>query len=222
MKITLRVMLLSILGVLAILLTHANAEIKDSNRAKKGEWYLLVNWADSGTIEFQGQGGSEVSLNSDLGRGLGFGYNLNEHVNLAVEFNWNSASYNVRSVDGNGNPVKYSGMLYTDKIFFNGTYNIASKALTPFVTGGFGWTFIDTNIPSGDTSCWWDPWWGYVCYNSTYTDTSFSYKVGAGVRWDVTRSFFLKGGINNTWIDIDRASGTPSFFIWRFDLGFLF
>ena len=220
MKITLRVTLISILAVLAILLTHANAEIKDSNRGKKGEWYLLVNWADSGTIEFHG--GSEVSLNADLGRGVGFAYNLNEQVNLAVEFSWNSASYDVSSVDGNGDPVNFSGVLYTDKIFFDVTYNILPKALTPFVTGGFGWTFIDTNIPTGVPICWWDPWWGYVCTQSTYTDTSFSYNIGAGIRWDVTKSFFLKGSVNNTSIDIDRASGTPSFFNSRFDFGFMF
>ena len=36
---------------------------------------------------------------------------------------------------------------------------------TPYVTGGIGYAFIDTNIPDSppQTACWWDPWWGYVC-----------------------------------------------------------
>jgi hypothetical protein len=151
MKITLRAIPISVLIFLALLLTHANAEIKNSDRAKRRETYFLANWTDSKTIKFQGD--SEISLNSDLGWGFGFAYNLNEHVNLAAEFGWNSAHYDVSSVDVNGEPVKFSGNLYTSKIFFNGTYNILKRALTPFVTGGFGWTFIDSNIPSGDTIC---------------------------------------------------------------------
>jgi prepilin-type N-terminal cleavage/methylation domain-containing protein len=60
---------------------------------------------------------------------------------------------------------------------------LAVMALLLFV-GGLGWTWVDTNIPSGlpETFCWYYPWWGSYCATGTPTHdtTKFSYNLGGG------------------------------------------
>jgi opacity protein-like surface antigen len=223
-QITLRSVVAVILLVLAGLATQVSTASADRRPNRKGRWefYLLTNWVDSQTIEFTGR--SSIDVSDDHGWGFGFGYNVNEHFELAGEFSWISANYRVNTLDQNNQPARTSGRLDAGTTNFNGTYNILKGPITPYVTGGLGWTFIDSNIPSGPpgATCWWDPWWGYVCsgYQPTHTESSFSYNVGAGLRWDVTESFFLKGGVSNLWIDMKNAS--PSFLKWQLTFGLMF
>ena len=41
-----------------------------------------------------------------------------------------------------------------------------------------------------------------------------------GVRFDVSPRFSLQPSYNKMWIDIDKASGTPDFDVWRLDFIF--
>jgi len=45
------------------------------------------------------------------------------------------------------------------------TYNILARPLTPYGTGGLGWSWVDNNIATEPPTvgCWWVPWYGYVC-----------------------------------------------------------
>lgn len=215
-----------VLLISCMFVAPAGAEIviADSSRAGRWEMFLLTNWTDANKIDFKG--GSELDLNKDFGWGFGFTYNLNEHIALGTQISWNSTNYDVNTFSDTGDPVNMSGRLDSDRLHFTATYYFFDKEITPFVTGGFGMTYVDSNIQSGptDTVCWWDPWWGYVCntYRPTYNDTSFSYSLGAGLRMDVTKAFFLSASINNTWIELKKASGTPDLLNSRFRMGFVF
>jgi opacity protein-like surface antigen len=109
-------------------------------------------------------------------------------------------------------------------VSLNGAYYFMSGNFTPFVSGGIGYAFIDTNIPEGPpvNTCWVDPWGGYVCnsYVPTKTESDFSYNAGLGVRFDVNRQFGLQAGYYKSWIDFSNASDTPDFDIWRMDFIF--
>jgi len=93
---------------------------------------------------------------------------------------------------------------------FNVTYNFLDGAITPFVIGGIGWTKMDSNIADGlpEVGCWWDPWWGYVCYEDwdTYSKTEFTYNLGLGVRWDINDSLFSRAAYSREFIDTDAGS----------------
>ena len=108
----------------------------------------------------------------------------------------------------------------------NFTYNFIPKTITPYVSGGIGWNWVDTNIPTGPPEgfCWWDPWYGQVCsvYQDTAYKSGFAYGIGAGVRFDPKESFFLRLGLNNMWQDFGSYSNTPDFLSYRFDLGWKF
>jgi opacity protein-like surface antigen len=92
------------------------------------------------------------------------------------------------------------------------------------VSAGVGIAYVDTNIPTGvgQTYCYWDPWWGYVCggYAPTKTENDVSYNAGVGVRYDVNRQFGLQASYNKMWIDFSRASGVPDFDSWRLEFIF--
>ncbi len=226
MKFLFSVITVVILLISCMFITPAGAEIfiEDSSRKGRFEMFLLTNWIDSNQIDFQG--GSEIGLDKDFGLGFGFAYNLNEHIALGANFIWNSSKYDVSTFSDTGDPVNMSGRLDSNKMHFTATYYFFDKIITPFITGGFGWTLIDSNVPSGPPSshCWWDPWWGYVCsrYQSTYSETSFSYSIGTGLRMDITKTFFMSLSINNTWIDISKAKGTPDSLNTNLLLGFAF
>ncbi len=80
------------------------------------------------------------------------------------------------------------------------------------MVGGIGYSFIDTNIPSGrpSTGCWWDPWWGYICITVQQTKgiDEFVYELDVGGRWDFSDYGSARLSIENHWIDI--GTGSPS------------
>jgi opacity protein-like surface antigen len=215
-------------AALALLAAYAaGSSAQSSPRAGKWEFTLQGQYADS--VDIDGANESEADVEGAYGFGIGFAYNFNDHFSLGGDFVWSQADYEatVTPAPGNpGSPYGISGELETSTLRLNGTWNILATPLTPFVTGGVGATYVDTNIPDGpaDTVCWYDPWWGYYCGTSVPTkdDTYLSYMAGAGLRWDSPGSFFLRGLVARQWIDVGGGAGTPSVTQYRVDIGWRF
>jgi len=184
------------------------------------EFVLPFIYSPSAT--FNGQGGSSADINSNLGFGFALNYNVNNHFQVGGIFSWSSRNYTASIVDQNGATTKATGYLESSTIGLNATYFFMPSGFTPFVTGGIGSTFIDTNIPNGvpSTGCWYDPWYGYICntYTPTKTQSAFSYTAGAGVRFEMNRVFSVQGSYNKMWIDL--SSGKPDLDVWRLDFVF--
>jgi len=196
--------------------------VRPGGRGGSWEFYLPLIYSESATIN--GKGGSSADLNSDWGMGFGFGYNFNENFQLNGIFSWSSRSYDAKVVQDDGSTKRYSNYMDSSTLSLNGVYYLLNGNITPFVSGGVGITYVDTNIQNGPAtgSCWYDPWWGYVCssYVPTKTENDISYNAGLGMRFDVNRQFGLQAGYYKTWIDFGGASSTPDFSTWRLD--FLF
>lgn len=196
-------------------------------RAGKWEFTLQPQYTDSASLT--GGNGSRADIDGAWAFGFGLNYNFNNHLSLGGDLYWSEADYRatVAPAAGNpGSPNTLSGTLQTSSIRMNATWNFLSTNFTPFVTGGVGSTYVDSNIPNGPPSnvCWWDPWYGYYCGSvvPTKSDTYLSYNTGIGLRWDVDRSFFLRGIVIRQWIDVGGALGTPSMDQYRIDFGFKF
>ena len=130
-------------------------------------------------------------------------------------------------MDEDLNPVSIRGRYDSFTASANLVYNFIDTPLTPYVSAGIGWTWIDTNIPNGppNTWCWWDPWWGYVCSTSYPTETlnAFSYQAALGLRYTFDNdTTFMKLGWTSQWMDFDNASGTPRFDVITLEIGWLF
>ena len=195
-----------------------------ARRQGVSEFYINTSWFDATSVKFNN--GSTLDIENDNGWRLGFGYNFDKNLELSGDFGWADAKFKYSTLDGTSNPVSLNGKMDIFDFHVNGTYNFIKGPLTPFVTGGLGFTFIDSGIPSGlpSTGCWYDPWYGYICtsYQPSYTDTSFSYKLGVGARWDVNSDIYFKGAYNQTWIDMSNTSNTPAIRSGSIDLGFMF
>ena len=137
--------------------------------------------------DYNGDHGTKISLEDDLGWGFAFGYNFNQKFNMGFNFAWRTIPYQATITDAAGllPPSNYSNWLDTSTFAVNGEYTILQSRLAPFISGSLGWTFVDTNIYAGSNySCWWDPWFGYVCggYDSSYGTDAASWSGGGGLR----------------------------------------
>ncbi|MFV2055589.1 MAG: outer membrane beta-barrel protein [Thiohalomonadales bacterium] len=194
-----------------------------SDRTNNWEFNFGLDYLKSKSVG--GDRGSKADLTSDSGFAMGFGFNFSEKLLLAFDANWHSPSYSGTRVldDGNGTTEQINGRIDTSNIGARGYYHFLDNRFTPFVSASMGWTFVDSNIPTGEggTGCWWDYYWGYVCntYALTYTSTKFSYGVGLGLRMDLNRSMFIRGSVDKTWLDYD-TSGSVDNLSYRFEVGF--
>jgi opacity protein-like surface antigen len=200
-------------------------QVAEAGCSRCGEWdfNLPINYADATTIN--GEGGSSVDLNSDWGIGFGLGYNFNDNFQLNGVFSLAYRGYEANYIREGGESASYNGNMDTATFALNGVYYFLDGNITPFVTAGIGFTNIDTNIPSGtgETYCYWDPWWGYVCnsYVPTKSENDATYNLGLGARWDINKVFGLQASYNKTWIDVSSAAGgMPDLDVFKFELVF--
>ena len=169
------------------------------------------------------EGGSNADLDDDLGLALSFTYRFNSRLELLFGLDWNSYDYNadiLPAPTSPGGPIVGTGFsvegeieTWTPRVGVN--FNLLEGDLTPYVTGGVGWSFIDTNVPDGraQSACWWDPWFGYVCgtFQETKSLDELTYNVGVGLRWDLRSSISLRLGYERHWLELDQATSTPGF-----------
>ena len=212
---------------LNLVLPAADAEgfttVRPGGRGGEWEFFLPVTYAESSSIT--GKGGSSAALSSDIGMGFGLAYNINDRFAISGSFTWNGQSYDATVVSSStGTSEHRVGTLDSDTFAINATYHLSDKDLTPFVSVGAGITTLDSNIPSTDApiySCWYDPYWGYICgyYTPTKIRSEVSYNAGVGVRWDASPAFGLRFGFYRMWIDYTNAAGKmPSADLWRMEL----
>jgi len=200
--------------VALLALSAATAATLASAQARDPGWDIggdLV-WQDKKTINFNG--GTQVRLDDDWGLSFTFGYRFNSKVELHFALDWSDMDYDATLLTDTTpqGTVEVSGTAEAFTPRVNVHYNFIDGPLTPFVMAGFGYSFIDTNIPEGRPSnvCWWDPWWGYVCgtVQPTKGVDEFSYQFGLGVRWDFSPTVSLRASIEKHYIDLPNT-GTP-------------
>jgi len=212
-----------------VLIADADAQSFTTVRpgGRGGTWDFFMPLTYNPPETWNGQGGSKLDLDATWGFGFGFGYNFNDHFQLNGLFSWSARNYTATYVDTTpitGGTKRYSNTEYSSTFGLNGIFYLLPGNISPFVSGGIGWTYIDTSIPTGPSSgsCWWDPWYGYVCssYYPTKTQSDWSYNFGIGVRFDLNRQFSLAPSYNRAWIELNNSSGTPYVDIWRLDFIF--
>ena len=197
-----------------------------SSRDVGWEFGLQAIYLDSTDLGFDG--GTDVRVDDDLGIAMTFGYRFNARLELQFALDWATVDYNLdmQSAILPGTELNIDGELewFTPRV--NLSYNFLDGPITPYVSGGIGWSFIDTNIPTSrvEVGCWWDPWWGQICtpYQSTKDIDEFMYQAGAGVRWDINRSFGVRLGYEKRWVDFSNAESAPDFDQYTFSINFIY
>jgi hypothetical protein len=202
------------------------------SRAKRIDFYVLGEfWRSENVVMHNvtlptGIGPGAPIATSDLHArfddagmwGFGLGYNLNSHFEIESEFTFGYPGY---TFTWNGSSL--SGEAFEQAGKFNLTYNILSSKLTPFVSAGIGYLYVDSGIPSGppDYYAWWDYYWGYTVVGTvpTYDQTYFTVNGSVGVRWDVNDQIFLRALVNGNWWDAGHGGGWPANYTAAFEIG---
>jgi opacity protein-like surface antigen len=194
--------------------------------AREAGWDFGVDVVYQLSDDADFEGGSTLDFDDDIGLALLFGYRFTSKFELQFAIDWNDVDYSgvLQSADIPSLTASIRGELETFTPRVNAVYNFMDAPLTPYVGGGIGWSFIDTNIPTGQVSvgCWWDPWWGQICtpYQETLSTDQFTYQLGAGVRWDFNAVGAARLSWEKTWFDYSNATSTPS---WdQIKLGFMY
>ena len=206
----------------------ANASPQEEESIRKGLWEIILSPQYMLAKNLGFDGGTTAKIEDTWGFHLQIGYNFNDHWNLAGLFSWSEPDYHALVQPAAGNPLparNTSGTIQMNTFGMALTYNILKSPLTPYVDGMVAGTYINTDIAAGppQVGCYWDPWFGQICgvAQPTKSDTFFTFGLGGGLRWDVNRWFFLRGGARYQWIDISNT-GTPGFTLVKLDVGFKF
>jgi opacity protein-like surface antigen len=210
------------LVLIAALLAAAPAAAQ-SNRA--GQWEVYIGPVFTDGKDYSFDDGSSARTDTGVGLNIGFGKNLDSHFLVGMDLVWGEQDYRANVAPGPGNLLggqTIHGTLETYTVRFFGTYHFSARPFTPFVTGGLGWTYVDTNIPAGlpENICWGYPWYGVYCdtFVPTHTTTRFSYNLGAGLRYDFGKGLF-RFLLNSQWADFGGSYGSSSAIQYRIDIG---
>jgi opacity protein-like surface antigen len=213
-----------LLGALLFGAQALSQQARDADREHTFETTLHANFYETQTLGFEH--GSQIKIDSTTGWGFFWGYNFTNLLSAGLDMSWAqpNAKLTIQPAQTGLNARSLSGEFNTFSLTAIGTWNVLPGPLTPYFSGGIGWTSINTNIPTGQPvpGCWWDPWWGYVCdyyYPTAYAD-KVSYIGTAGLRWDTTRNFFMRASWNRQYIDM--RGGHPTLDSWRAELGLKF
>jgi opacity protein-like surface antigen len=185
------------------------------DRTGKMEAYGIGQYLHSEDINFNGPFGNVRTHMDDTGLGgFGIAYHFNQYLSIHGDFMFGGATFSadLPDHDGTTTTVKQDAFLQTGR--FNIDYNIINRRITPFITAGIGYQYIETeleNVPPVNT-CWWDPWYGYICYSGhAYAwQTDFTWNVGAGFRWNITDNLFIRASGGATWLEYEGAHGTTT------------
>ena len=217
--ISLKLFLAAMAG-LALYAPAAEAAGRGNNGNGSLEFTVPLNYTSSATLN--GANGSSAEINAALNTGFGMGYNINDNFQVNGTFTWAYRNYSAKNT-GNLNG-DYNGQLNTSSLQLNAIYYFMAGDFTPFVSGGFGTSYVDSGIPNGgsSSSCYWDPYWGYVCgtYQPTKSSSNISYSAGLGARMDINRQFAMQGSLNRMWIDAPNSGSKPEFDMFRIDFIF--
>lgn len=209
--------------VLIVALLVALPAAAQSRRAGSSEITFGPVFTDGKSYSFDT--GTTAKTDTGVGLSLGFAHNFNAHLQAGIDFVWSEQDYRATVQPGLGNsnsPSTINGTLETSTLRFSGTWHFLARDFTPLVTGGLGWTYVDSNIPAGlpENICWAYPWYGTYCgtYVPTHTTTRFSWNFGAGLRLDVGRGLF-RLLVNSQYVDFGGSYGSSNVVQYRLDFG---
>jgi hypothetical protein len=208
--------------LIAILIIAIPAISDAQNRARTWEWSIAGLYQDSKNMD--GENGSSLRIDGAGGLGFNLSYNLTNKFAVGVDLDWLRPDYRAEMVEDVFPPatvvIDHEFSQFNGRI--KGVFNFSEGPLTPYLEGGFGWSYFDSNVADGppQTGCYWHPYWGYICnnYYSTFTETSFSYGAGLGLRYQMPGGTFVKGSYN-VW-DLDSLGSAEDSTITGFKVEF--
>ena len=194
------------------------------NRSARTEIYGIGQYLHSEDITFNGPAGDvKVKMNDTGLGGFGLAFHFNEFVAVHADFMFGSATFSGdMPLAAGGGTIHESQDVFLQTGRFNLDYNIINRRLTPFVTGGIGYQYLETEMKNAPPVQYWDPWWVWQTYHAHAWETDFTWNVGAGVRWNITDRLFIKATAGAQWLEYGGARGVTTQIEGMFAIGCTF
>ncbi len=191
--------------------------------SREGHWEFFLGGQviSSQDITFNDALGTVTTKMDTAGLGgFGLGYHLTDNIALRGDFMFGGTTFYSTGPDIAGRLAQDA---FIQTASFNLDWNILKQRFTPFLTAGIGYQYFSVelvNAPPVET-CWWDPWWGWVCgfEKPTHNETDFTWNVGGGLRWDMNNRFFLKALVDANWLQFSGAQGITTQIRGTFGVG---
>jgi opacity protein-like surface antigen len=194
-----RVLIIVFLGVLPLIISPA-AIAQEWSRAGKGEIFVLGQNMSGDTATGDG---IEIELDDTTVFGIGLGVN-DKNINFNLDIFFGSTD-----TEGRGPGPTLTADTDLFGLDLNLDYNFLETRFTPLITGGIG--YINFNGTwRGDSG------------TSDFSETDFSYNLGAGFRWDVTDRFLMKAVYRATWTKLKDTDDSIQFKGISVSIGYLF
>ncbi|WP_440874945.1 outer membrane beta-barrel protein [Thalassotalea sp. PLHSN55] len=219
--------ILFLLGGVCCLSFPVVADNLNGPSVRSGKWEATFMLTHNDERFLQGQALSSVDIKEATGWGASVGYNFNEHFLVNLEMLSSVPNYQATFVTDEVDPQLETinhkmNVVHTQ---LNAVYNFSAERLSPFVQGGVGWTYVDSNIADGPAQgiCWWDPWWGYVCdgFQPTYHESNFSYNLGVGLRYELSNEMIFKVSYRRSYSELNGNTDL-NLDIFTFEIGAFF
>lgn len=194
--------------------------------SRDGRFETSVILAFQSGISAESEGGSSLDIDSAAGWGFSIGWNWTAKLNLQYRLTSNEPKYLAVIVPEDPDILPQTIEQKMSKLShrLNASYHFFEGGFTPFVSGGIGYTKLDSNFPKAapQAGCWWDPWWGFICFADykTFSTSEFTYNLGVGLRWDINNAIFSRLEFNREFISLKNGSLDIDMFTLEFGLMF--
>ncbi len=162
-------------------------------RKDKSEFLLIVNpvsISDTESTKYN----ATLKIEDTTFYAFGAGFNVHDNINL----NFDAAFFtNFDFKLKQNHTVVDHADVDSMSMNFNLDYNILNQRITPVVSAGLGFIRFD-----GD----WDN-----SFFGIFSETDFTYNVGAGLRWDITDFIGFKAVYRNMWALLEDADDPTRF-----------
>jgi len=149
----------------------------------------------------------KLDFEDDWGFTLGGGYHLNNHLFVGGDLLFANSTFNGTSSEDDS---KLRQSMRQWGITAGFEYNLLEGPLTPYISAGLGFTYLETDVPNADPEyvCIPDYYWGWWCYWAypVYSDWFFTYYAGVGLRWDISDRSVIRFSYKSNWIDVSGVT----------------
>jgi opacity protein-like surface antigen len=201
----------------SVFCTHAQIPYATEplSRQNKFEVYGLGQYLHSDDTKFPG--GVTMKMDDTGLGGAGFAYHFNDFLSLRADFMFGPATLHTVGSDGTELNPSESAFLQTGR--FNLDYNMINRRLTPVLTAGIGYQYLEIDT---DQSYAVPGPYGWYYVTDYYYETDFTWNVGAGFRWNVTDNFFIKVMGGAQWLQYEGADNITTQIEGFFVIGWMF
>ncbi len=139
--------------------------------------------------------------------GFGAAYHFNDFLAIHGDFMLGPATFRGIEPDGTTYELGNNGFIQSGRI--NLDYNIINRRVTPFITAGIGWQYMQVD----QEYYYYDIYHHYPHYDyyyDYYSETDFTWNVGVGIRWNITDNLFMKLTGGAQWLQYNDANNVTT------------